>query len=88
MTIHQNIFRQVFEESVSIKISPHQNYTIIDTKYVSPLGQWLSVNNIGYTYTHDIDIVINAVASYNTELASMHNIWIKVELAWDKIISS
>ena len=28
MTIHQNIFRQVFEESLSVKISPHQNFAL------------------------------------------------------------
>ena len=28
VTIHQNIFRQIFEESVSVKISPRQNFTL------------------------------------------------------------
>ena len=28
MTIHQNIFCQIFEESVSIKISSHQNFAL------------------------------------------------------------
>ena len=27
-TIHQNIFCQIFEELVSVKISPHQNFTL------------------------------------------------------------
>ena len=28
VTIRQNIFHQIFEESVSVKISPHQNFAL------------------------------------------------------------
>ena len=28
MTIHQNIFRQIFEESVTVKICPRQNFAL------------------------------------------------------------
>ena len=28
VTIRQNIFRQIFEESISVKISPRQNFAL------------------------------------------------------------
>ena len=32
--IHQTIFRQIFEESVSIKISPRKNFALYGTYYI------------------------------------------------------
>ena len=34
VTICQNIFHQIFEESVSVKISPHQNFPLYSNLHI------------------------------------------------------
>ena len=51
MTIHQNIFRQIFEESLSIKIFPHQNFALY------------GISTADYELKTEVDTYVNAIIS-------------------------